>query len=105
MNSIPLKGQVIIVSETINYHNGSELNRIPIKKVHPDNIKMFLKINKLLGVELSGIDYMSPSIEKSYKQEGHIIEVNNSPDMKIHFKADSKNNNFAVRRFVKKLFN
>ena len=36
-------------------------------------------VNKKLGSTLTGIDYMSSSLEKSYLIDGHIIEVNQFP--------------------------
>ena len=66
---------------------------------------MFLKINKILGLNLSGIDYMGNSLSIPYRYDGHVIEVNSGPDMKIHYKADSNNKFFAVDRFVKNIFN
>jgi cyanophycin synthetase len=106
LESIPIKGQKIIISNVCNYHNGSKLTRIPIQNVHPDNLEMFKKINKAMNLNLSGIDYMSPNIIKSYKQNnGHINEVNGRPHFDIHHNYDSKNNNtFAVKRFVTNLF-
>ena len=84
LESVPTKGRKIIISNVCNYHNGSRLIRIPIQNVHPDNLEMFKKINKVIDLKLSGIDYMSPDITKSYKNNyGYINEVNSGPSMKI----------------------
>jgi cyanophycin synthetase len=106
LDSIPKKGQIVRVSNVCNYHNGSRLARIPIKNIHPDNLELFKKINVVMGINLSGIDYISPDISKSYKQNnGNINEVNSGPSMKLHHECDSNNNNsFAVKRFVSNLF-
>ena len=100
---IPTKKKVI-VSNTVNYHNGSPIVRIPINKMNPENIVMFKKVNKKLGLNLSGIDYMSSSLEKSYLIDGHIIEVNHLPDMKIHRKAQSIDTYNPIKKFVSLIF-
>lgn len=106
LNSIPKKGEKIIISNVCNYHNGSKLERIPIKNIHPDNLELFKKINKVINLNLSGIDYISPDITKSYKNNyGFINEVNKGPGLDIHNKCDANNNNlFATKKFVSNLF-
>ena len=105
LESIPIKGQKIIISNVCNYSNGSKLTRIPIQNVHPDNLKMFKKINKVMNLNLSGIDYMSPNIIKSYKQNnGHINEVNGKPGIKSHYVCDPKYSSSIIQKFVSNLF-
>ena len=65
---------------------------------------MFLKVNRVLGMNLSGIDYMANTLTVSHHKQGKIIEVNGGPDMKIHYVADKNNKYFAVDRFVKQIF-
>ena len=61
---------------------------------------MFLKINKILNLNLSGIDYMSSSLNIPYTMEGHVIEVNENPDMNMHNLID----NSVADNFMKNLF-
>jgi len=105
LESVPTRGRKIIISNVCNYHNGSRLVRIPIQHVHPDNLEMFKKINKVIDLNLSGIDYMSSDITKSYKKgNGYINEVNGGPDMKIHNVCDPKNSSSIIQKFVSNLF-
>ena len=105
LESVPTKGRKIIISNVCNYHNGSKVARIPIQYVHPDNLEMFKKINKVIDLNLSGIDYMSTDITKSYKQgNGYINEVNKGPDMKIHYVCDPKYSSSIIQKFVFNLF-
>lgn len=101
--SILPKNKKIMITNTINYHNGSGLIRIPINSIHKDNIKMFLKTNKVLNLNLSGIDYISSSLKNSYLNDGNILEVNTGPDMKIHYVADKNQKNYPLNRFFSKL--
>ena len=101
INDIIPKNKEIFLTKTVNFHNGSQLKRINITKIHPLNVGMFIKINKVLKLDLSGIDYMAKSLEDPYYMDGSIIEVNDGPDMKIHYVADKNEKNFAVSKFLK----
>ena len=100
LNSNIPNNKTIYITNVANYHNGSNTIRIPMSKVHQDNINMFKKTNKLLGLELSGIDYMTNDISKSYKQEGYIIEVNSGPDVTLHIAANKSNKSMIPDKIV-----
>ena len=72
----------------------------------PTDTLILSKLSASSGINLSGIDYISPDISKSYKQNnGNINEVNSGPSMKLHHECDTKDNNsFAIKRFVSNLF-
>jgi len=99
------KQKKVHISNIANYHNGSGLQRIALSKIHPDNIKMFKKTNNLLGLTLSGIDYMSKDIAVSYKEHGHIIEVNSGPDIQMHISANKKKTLMIPNKINSVLFN
>lgn len=87
--SIVSENEKVFITNTINYHNGANPKRISLHTVDPDNKEMFLKAHRLLGLECSGVDYMSPDITVPYyKNKGHIIEINSKPDTEIHMKAE-----------------
>ena len=89
LSSIVGQNEKVFITNTINYHNGANPKRIPLHTVDPDNKEMFLKAHRLLGLECSGIDYMSPDITLPYyKNKGHIIEINSKPDTEIHMKTE-----------------
>ena len=104
LDSIIEYNKQIILSDVINYHNGSPIKRVNINSVHPTNINMFIKVNDILNINLSGIDYMSSSLTRPYTEEGYIIEVNRIPDMHIHYKASNTNKNYALKRFITNVF-
>ncbi len=93
MNSILPKGKNLIISTVINMHNGANIVRIPIKKLPKENVNIFLKTNKLLGITTSGIDFLSKDISIPYhKNNGRILEVNGTPDTEIHTIVSKQNN-------------
>jgi len=86
--------------------NGSEHKRIPLKNIHPDNIKMFKKVNKILNTSLIGIDFIIEDMSKSYKtQNCGINEVNTSPNFTPLAIINPENKLKIPIQFLKLYFN
>ena len=100
LTSIIPNNKKVIISNTINYHNGSDIENINISNVHPKNIEMFFQIGKILNLKLYGIDYMAKSLSIPYTKDGHIIEVNEYPDLYMHKVADKN----SIDNFMENLF-
>lgn len=93
MSSILPKGKNLIISTVINMHNGANITRIPIDKLPKENVEIFLKTNKVLGITTSGIDFLSKDINIPYhKNNGKILEVNGTPDTEIHTIVSTQSN-------------
>ena len=102
MDSIPPKNKKIFISNVINMHNGARIARIPINTVPQKNIDLFLKVNKAMNINCSGLDYLSDDITVEYdKNNSHILEVNGTPDTEIHYKIDGYN---FFETFVQSIF-
>ena len=66
---------------------------------------MFIKAHKLIGLECSGIDYMSNDITVPYNQnDGHIIEINDMVDTQIHYDADNRSKPYELFENIAKTF-
>ena len=104
-DSIPELNKNIFITNTINFHNGANPVRVNMELIPEKNKDMFIKAHKLIGLECSGIDYMSPDITVPYyENDGHIIEINDMVDTKIHIDADyGKEPNFLFNNIVKSL--
>ena len=102
-NSVLEKDKKIFITNTINFHNGANPVRVDIKTIPEENIDIFLLAHKLVGLECSGIDYMSADISVPYyENDGHIIEINDMVDTKIHVDADNgAKPNFLFENIVK----
>ena len=92
MSSILPIGKKIVITNVANMSNGSSLVYIDINKVHTDNINLFKRINNILGLKLSGIDYICDNLQTPYYINGYVIEVNSGPGFGIHYNItpDSK---------------
>ena len=104
-NDILENNKIIFITNTINFHNGANPIRVDLTKVPNINLEMFIKAHKLINLECSGIDYMSNDIYISYKENnGHIIEINDMVDTKIHVDADNKKyENLLFENIIKSL--
>ena len=95
----------VFITNTINFHNGANPVRIDLNKIPKINKTIFIKAHKLIGLECSGIDYMSTDIVIPYNEnDGHIIEINDMVDTKIHIDADNGSDpNFLFNNILKSL--
>ena len=99
------QNQTIIISNVRNFHNGANINRLDLSTIHPDNIALFKAVNKAIGLNVGGIDYMSSDITKSYKDtDGRIIEVNSAPGLDLHVNPKDNLSQHMGERVVLQLF-
>jgi cyanophycin synthetase len=55
-------------------------------EVHPDNADVAVRAASVIGLDVAGIDFLTPDIGRSYKKAGGaIIEVNGRPGLGMHF--------------------
>lgn len=81
---LPLNKKVTI-TRVCNMSNGAPIHYVDINTVHAANISMFKKINNILELNLSGIDYICDDISLPYYLTGIVVEVNPSPGIGIHY--------------------
>ena len=84
----------ITVTHVCNMSNGADVNYVDIHSVHEANIALFKKINQILDLNLSGIDYICDDISLPYYLTGIVVEVNPTPGIGIHYMVypDDKKN-------------
>jgi len=90
LNTIIPKNKEIMLTYVKNYHNGAQLNIIPIESIHEDNIELFKDINKLMDMRLSGIDFISKDLSIPFYEEGVVIEINSFPGGSVFELAENK---------------
>jgi len=78
--SIPPAGERVRLSSTGNTSRGGHWE--PVLDVHPDVAEAVLLAHRVLGLDISGVDFILPDASKSWKGTGGgICEVNPMPGM------------------------
>ena len=90
VNDIPKKDKKIVISNVANGSVGSNPIDIDISDIHPHNIEMFLNINKMLGLNTNGIDYITYDMSIPYYEYGYVLETNPCPGVQTHYKSNPK---------------
>ena len=98
LHDILEKDKKLYATSVINYHNGSIIEDIDINKVHQSNITMFKNINNILGLNISGIDFITTNI--SIPKNGKVIEVNAGPGFDVE-----KHKEIVNKKILDSLFN
>jgi cyanophycin synthetase len=82
--SVPPAEEVVFLRSTGNLSTGGTAIDVT-DIVHPDNIEMAVRTVKALGLDVGGVDFLSPDISVSYKENGAAIcEVNAAPGFRMH---------------------
>ena len=96
----------MIVNPLTNFHQGSELKRIPISQVHEDNLKLFKKISKIMRLNIIGIDFMSQDIRKSFEIIlPKLMKLMVLPLFNFYYFADNKLKTHIHNKILKMYFN
>jgi len=84
LHSVPAKGQQIFVRSTANLSTGGTAEDVT-DIVHPSNILLSERVSKVIGLDICGIDIISPDLTKPLLENGGaIIEVNAAPGLRMH---------------------
>jgi cyanophycin synthetase len=77
-------GRTIRLRSVSNLSRGGQSISVT-DQVHPDNRKLAEACARIIGLDLTGIDFRSTAIGKSWKDGyGAVIEVNPSPGLRMH---------------------
>lgn len=81
---VPLEGETVWLRGTANLSTGgTAIDRTDV--VHPDNVAIALQAAATIGLDVAGIDMMSPDISRSIAETGGgIVEVNAAPGLRMH---------------------
>lgn len=78
------EGQIAYLRATANLSTGG----IAIDRtddIHPENIWIAERVAKIIGLDIAGIDVVTPDITKPLREvEGVIVEVNAAPGFRMH---------------------
>jgi cyanophycin synthetase len=78
------KGETLTLKTTANISTGgTAIDRTD--EVHPENVFMFERIAKIIGLDVAGIDIIAPNVsEPLIENGGGVIEVNAAPGFRMH---------------------
>jgi cyanophycin synthetase len=82
--SVPAAGETVYLKATANLSTGG-ISRDVTDSVHPSNIHLMERIARIVGLDIAGIDVISPSVEHPIGDvSGGIVEVNAAPGFRMH---------------------
>ncbi len=88
-DSVPAAGQIVYLRTTANLSTGGTAEDVT-DIVHPDNVEMAVRAISAIGLDVGGVDFLSPDISESYKDiGGAICEVNAAPGFRMHMAPSS----------------
>lgn len=84
LDTVLPEGKVCFLRATANLSTGgSAIDRTD--EVHPENIWLFARVAKIIGLDVAGIDVVTPDISKPLRDvDGVIVEVNAAPGFRMH---------------------
>ncbi|MES2631894.1 MAG: Mur ligase family protein [Pseudomonadota bacterium] len=92
LHSVPDTGRVVMLRGAANLSRGGTAQDVT-HLVHPDNRRMIERAARLVGVGITGIDFMSPDISKPWRKvNGAILEVNGVPGLRVHMASNPAQN-------------
>ena len=84
LESVPEKGQIVYLRGTANLSTGgTAIDRTD--EMHPDNVTACEMAAGIIGLDIAGIDVLTPDISVPFRENGAvIIEVNAGPGIRMH---------------------
>lgn len=84
LESIPEKGQLVILKPTANLSTGGTSEDVT-DQVHPVNIFLAERIARIIGLDICGIDVMATDLKTPLRDSGGaVLEVNAAPGFRMH---------------------
>lgn len=84
MDTVLKEGEIAYLKATANLSTGG----IAVDRtddIHPENIWIAERVARIIGLDIAGIDVVTPDISKPLKEvDGVIVEVNAAPGFRMH---------------------
>ncbi|SRR5579883_1764044 len=84
LNTVIAKDEICYLRATANLSTGGiAVDRTD--EIHPENIWLAQRIVKIIGLDIAGIDVVTPDISRPLREvDGVIVEVNAAPGFRMH---------------------
>ncbi len=84
LETVPAAGELVFLRGTGNLSTGGTAIDLT-DVVHPDNREMAVRAARAIGLDVIGVDFITPDITQSYRDVGGgICEVNAAPGFRMH---------------------
>jgi cyanophycin synthetase len=102
--TVPPVGEEIYLRLTANLSTGGTATDMT-DVVHPDNVEMAVRAILAIGLDIGGVDFLSPDITQSYKDVGGAVcEVNAAPGFRMHTSPSEGRPRDAAGKVIDMLF-
>ena len=104
LSFVPDPGQIITLRDTANLSTGgTAIDRTDV--IHPDNAAIAVQAAAAIGLDVAGIDLLSPDISQSVRVTGGgIVEVNAAPGLRMHLHPSAGTPRDVARPIIASLF-
>ncbi|MFO1071768.1 MAG: cyanophycin synthetase [Geminicoccaceae bacterium] len=83
-DTVPAAGETVYLRATANLSTGGTAIDVT-DVIHPENRQMAVRAIRAIGLDVGGVDFLTPDITRSYKDVGGgICEVNAAPGFRMH---------------------
>ena len=83
-DTVPAAGEIVFLRATANLSTGGTAIDVT-DIIHPDNRQMAIRAIRAIGLDVGGVDFLTPDITQSYKDVGGgICECNAAPGFRMH---------------------
>ncbi len=87
--TVPAQGQAVPLRRTANISRGGTSVDVS-DQVHPDNRALAERVAGLIGLDVAGIDFLTPDIGRSWRDiDCAVLEVNSSPGLRPHLASNA----------------
>ena len=84
LDTVLPKGEQLFLKTTANISTGGTAIDLT-DEVHPENVILFERIARIIGLDVAGIDVIAPNVTEPLRENGGgIIEVNAAPGFRMH---------------------
>ena len=84
LSTVLAEGERLVLKTTANISTGGTAIDVT-DQVHPENVFLFERIARIIGLDVAGIDVIAPNVSEPLRENGGgIIEVNAAPGFRMH---------------------
>ncbi|MCU0647099.1 MAG: cyanophycin synthetase [Gemmatimonadaceae bacterium] len=104
VDSVPAAGEMVLLRLTANLSTGGTATDVT-DVMHPDNVEMAVRAIQAIGLDVGGVDFLTPDITQSYKEVGGAIcEVNAAPGFRMHMAPSEGRPRDVAGKVIEMLF-